>query len=80
MSDDKELLKDKEQLRLEALAAARAAATPLPGVLVDVFAPAQDVKVGPYSIRPFYDVDFETMQLIEHPLAGVALGDTKDAE
>jgi len=79
MSDDA-LQRDKEQLRLEALAANRAAATPLPGALADVFAPRQDIEVGPYKIRPFYDVDFETMQLIEHPLAGVALGDTKDAE
>lgn len=77
---DQELAQDKEKLRLENLAAPRAASTPNPGPLADVFAPQQDIKVGPYTVRPFYDVDFEYLQLIDHPYARVALGDTKEVE
>lgn len=79
-SEQAQLARDKEQLRLENLAAERAASTPNPGPLVDVFAPQQEIKVGPYSVRQFYDVDFEYLQLIEHPYAQVALGDVKEVE
>lgn len=46
----------------------RAIATALPGPLQDAFAPCQDVKCGPYMVRPFYDIDFEWFAMLNHPL------------
>jgi len=59
---------------------AQANATPLPGALRDAFAAQQDIKVGKYSVRPFYDMDFEILQMLDHPLAKMALGGEKYGE
>lgn len=48
--------------------AKRAAATALPGPLADAFALNPNIQVGPYSIRPFFDIDFEFLALLKHPL------------
>lgn len=42
-------------------------ADPLPGPLKDVFAPQQDIEVGPYKVRPFVDRDVEYLVALEHP-------------
>src|SRR5208282_406238 len=49
-------------------AAPEAAATPLPGPLADAFAIAPDIKVGPYTVRPFLEGDFELLHALHHPL------------
>ncbi len=49
--------------------ARQAAANPLPGPLTDVFAIQQDIQVGQWTVRPFYDIDFEFLHTLEHPLA-----------
>lgn len=41
---------------------------PLPGAVRDAFSPVQDIKVGPYSVRPCYDGDIEYLSLLKHPL------------
>ena len=46
----------------------RAAAEPLPGPLRDAFAIQPNITVGPFSVRPFYDIDFEFLALLQHPL------------
>lgn len=46
----------------------RALAEPLPGPLRDAWALPDSIKVGPYEVRPFYDIDFEFLSLIQHPL------------
>ena len=61
-------------------AVALANAVPLPGALADAFSPQQDIVVGKYKVRPFYDIDFEILQLCEHPLAKMALGGEKYGE
>jgi hypothetical protein len=49
-------------------AAARAAATPLPGPLADAFAIAPEITVGKYKVRAFLECDFEFLKALEHPL------------
>lgn len=69
----------KETVRLQRLedqAAAIAIATPNPGALAGVFATRKDIAVGKYSVRPFYDRDFELLQELGHPFAKAATGDT----
>lgn len=57
------------QEHLQDMAAnAKANAIPLPGALRDAFAIAPEIKVGPYVVRPFYDADFEFLQILDHPL------------
>lgn len=50
-----------------------ASAVPLPGALADVFALHQDIEVGRWSVRPFYDIDFEFLQNLRHPLFGTLM-------
>lgn len=45
-----------------------AAAQPLPGPTRDAFAIQPDIQVGPFAVRPFYDIDFELLQQLDHPL------------
>lgn len=52
----------------EDTAGRRAAAEPLPGPLRDAFSILPNIEVGPYSVRPFYDIDFEFLAMLEHPL------------
>lgn len=60
-----------EQVRAERerrAAAGRAARVPLPGPTADAFDVSEGVKVGPHTVRPFCDGDFENLQRIGHPL------------
>lgn len=41
---------------------------PFPGPLRQAFAVTQNIQVGPYSVRPFYEGDFEWLQELNHPL------------
>lgn len=73
------------QAKIEAAAkekaiAAQANSTPLPGALRDAFSPQQDIVVGKYKVRPFYEIDFEILQMCDHPLAKMALGGEKYGE
>lgn len=52
----------------EIQAMARANTIPLPGPLAEVFSTAPEIKVGKYVVRPFYDADFEFLQILQHPL------------
>ena len=47
---------------------AEANATPMPGALADAFKIAPEIVVGNYRVRPFYDIDFEFLQQLNHPL------------
>lgn len=47
----------------------RAAAAALPGPLKEAFALAQGIPVGPWTVRPFYDIDFEFLAALDHPLS-----------
>jgi hypothetical protein len=69
-----------EQAKLDKEATQAANATPLPGALADAFSPQQDIIVGKYKVRPFYDLDFEILQMCEHPLAKMALGGERYGE
>jgi len=51
--------------------AAGALAEPLPGPTRDIFALAQDIKVGKWSVRPFYDLDFVLLEELQHPMANI---------
>jgi hypothetical protein len=59
--------RQKEQ-RAEDTAGRQAAGTPLPGATANAFAPRLNIEVGEYSVRPFCDADFETLQFLENPL------------
>ena len=69
-----------EEARQESVIVNQANATPLPGALRDAFSPQQDIVVGKYVVRPFYDLDFEILQQIDHPLAKMAMGGEKFGE
>lgn len=53
--------------RREDAAALVALDVALPGPLPDAFSPVPDIKVGPHTVRPFYDLDFEFLQHLNHP-------------
>jgi hypothetical protein len=74
------LKQEAKQQRIEDLAAPYASAAANPGPLRDVFAPQQNIKVGPYSVRPFYDVDFEYLQILDHPFQSFAVGNVEEME
>lgn len=44
-------------------------AVPLPGALAEAFSPNQDIEAEGYKVRPFYDMDFEILQMVQHPMA-----------
>ena len=69
-----------EQAKQDKQIAAIANATPMPGALRDAFSPQQDIEVGRYKVRPFYDIDFEVMQQVGHPLAKMAMGGDRYGE
>ncbi len=62
----------------------RAAGKALPGPAAAAFDPQQNLKVGEYSVRPFCDADFETLQFLGNPLqemVAIALsGESGDRE
>jgi hypothetical protein len=45
-----------------------ASAVPLPGPLRKAFAFDQDIEVGPVKIRPFFDMDWEILTTLNHPI------------
>lgn len=45
-----------------------AALTPMPGPLREAFALAQNIDVGEWKVRPFVDMDFEVLAVLDHPL------------
>ena len=69
-----------EQAKAERESTVAANAVPLPGALADAFSPQQDIVVGKYKVRPFYDIDFEILQMCDHPLAKMALGGERYGE
>ena len=77
---DAKLKQEAAAMRLENAAGEHAAALPLPGPTLDIFAPRQNIKVDKYDISPFYDVHFEYLQLLDHPFASCAVGDTSAVE
>ena len=75
-----EILAAFKNAEQESILVNQANATPLPGALRDAFSPQQDIVVGKYVVRPFYDLDFEILQQIDHPLAKMAMGGEKFGE
>lgn len=51
----------------EGQVALAAASVPLPGPAADAFTVVPDVPVGPYKVRPFYDIDWEFLKALDHP-------------
>lgn len=44
---------------------------PLPGPTRDIFAVAQDIPVGKWRVRPFYDLDFVLLEELQHPVGRI---------
>lgn len=44
---------------------------PLPGPTRDIFATVQDIAVGKWKVRPFYDLDFVLLEELNHPIAKI---------
>ena len=57
-----------DRIRVEDDAGRRALAEPLPGPLRDALAIDGAIKVGRWSVRPFYDIDYEFLSMLDHPL------------
>jgi len=74
------LVEKIEQAKRDNEVAGIANAVPLPGALRDAFSPQQDIIVGKYKVRPFFDLDFEILQMCDHPLAKMAMGGEKYGE
>lgn len=72
------------QAQADKQVAAEANGTPLPGALANSFTPCQNIIVKAegkeFIVRPFYEIDFEVLQMCEHPLARMALGGEKYGE
>lgn len=51
--------------------AAGALSEPFPGPTRDIFATAQDIVVGKWKVRPFYDLDFLLLEELEHPVSKI---------
>lgn len=49
--------------------AVQANAVPYPGPTAAAFSPCQDIEVEGLTVRPFYDMDFEVLQMCGHPMA-----------
>jgi hypothetical protein len=58
----------QEQESEHRTAVSQANATPLPGVLKDVFAIVPDITVGQFKVRPLCDYDFEILQALDNPI------------
>mgnify|MGYP003349684546 CR=1 FL=1 len=73
---DEQLAAKVAEAQAEQQVIAQANATPLPGALADAFSPCQDIEVSgkgfSHKVRPFYELDFEVMQMCDHPLAKMA--------
>lgn len=67
MSDAKTFADKVAQADAADAVAKRALANPLPGPLADVFAIPQEIEVGPYKVRPFFDADFEWLKALGNP-------------
>ena len=52
---------------IEDEAGRQACAVPMPGPVADALAIPQEIAVGTYKVRPFYDADFEFLQQLKHP-------------
>lgn len=61
------------ETKLTEAANQKALSTPMPGALATAFAPVQDIEIHGYKVRPLYDLDFEILQSLKHPLAGMVL-------
>ena len=61
-------LKRQAAEKAEDQKAADALGAPLPGPLKAAFDPAQDIPVGRWTVRPFYDRDYHWLAILEHPL------------
>jgi hypothetical protein len=66
--------------RAEDAAGREAASIALPGPLGMAFAPQQAIRVGKYSVRPIYDLDFEFLQALQHPFAAFAVGRAEELD
>lgn len=62
------VLQRQAQQELEDEAGIKAAGTALPGALRDAWEIVPEIKVGPYSIRPFTDKDYTWIQMTENPI------------
>lgn len=58
---------DLERKRREGQVALAAAAVPFPGPAADAFSVVPEIPVGPYKVRPFYDIDWEFLKALDHP-------------
>jgi hypothetical protein len=58
-----------QQQQMEDAAGAQAATVPFPGPLREVYAGKQDIPVGKWTVRMFWDADFEILERLQHPMA-----------
>ncbi len=56
------------EIQAKRAAVSEANSNPLPGSLKDAFAIAPEIKVGKFTVRPFYEIDFEFLTVIGDPL------------
>jgi hypothetical protein len=57
----------------------QAGMTPFPGPAKDAFALSPEIEVGKFKVRPFYDIDFELLAEIKHPLYDACIKLDKEA-
>ena len=57
-----------QQNAVEDASGHQALATPLAGASANAFKPQPEIPVDKYSVRQFFDVDFEFLQWLDHPL------------
>lgn len=63
-----EVLQRQAEQEMEDQAGRISATVALPGATFDAFAPQPNIRVGKFEVRPFYDADYEWLQVLDHPL------------
>lgn len=58
----------KQQTRAEDAAGHAALTAPFPGATRNVWAVKPDIECGPHKVRPFRDRDWQTLEIIDHPV------------
>ncbi len=70
-------MSDITKERIEVEAVKRAQRDPMPGPVADAFAVLSDIEVGPFKVRPIYDIDFMFLKQLSHPLHEYMLSQDK---
>lgn len=80
MTGEQEVVEYIRKLKAGDKLAQQAGGEPLPGPLKAALAPSKDITALRWTVRPFYDIDFEFLTALDNPFRNFANGDTAEFE